>query len=87
MNLKHESGRVQENRGRSRGVVAVNNYGTSTFFRSVRQCAKFLRRNPAAVTKVCQGAWSACAGHKLYYEEDFKGNITRFVKNVDDMWD
>jgi hypothetical protein len=87
MNLKHEVGRVQDNRGKSRGVVAVNDYGSSTFFRSVRQCAKFLRRNPAAVTKVCQGAWNTCAGHKLYYEEDFKGNITRFVEDVDVMWD
>jgi hypothetical protein len=86
MNLKHEKGRVQQNRGSSRPIIAVNSYGTATYFRSVRQCAKYLRRNPAAVTKVAQGAWKTCASHKIFYEEDFKGIISRVVDDVENLW-
>lgn len=85
-NLRPEKGRVQAGRGSSRAVIAVNPYGTATYFKSVRQCAKYLRRNPAGVTKVCQGAWNTCAGHNIYYEEDFKGTISRTIDNVDKLW-
>jgi hypothetical protein len=76
-NLPSSKGRSQENRGCSRPVVAVNPYGVATYFSSVRQCAKYLRRNPASVTKVCQGVWSTCADHEVFYEEDFGGEIKR----------
>lgn len=60
----------QNNRGRARAVVATNKKGKQQLFTSVRQCAKFLKRNPAAVTKVCQGAWNRCNGYKLRYKDE-----------------
>ncbi len=63
----------QNNRGHSRAVVAVcTNTDKEVRFSSVRSCAKYLERNPAAVTKVCQGAWHLCNNHKVFYEEDYE---------------
>jgi len=62
----------QNNRGHARAVVAIEISSKEVIrFSSVRGCAKYLERNPAAVTKVCQGAWNTCNQHKLYYEDDY----------------
>ena len=76
----------QKNRGHSRPVVAVcvdeqsDSYKEVIWFGSVRSCAKYLERNPAAVTKVCQGAWHTCNNHKVYYEEDYEKKHGKLVK-------
>ncbi|BAQ92976.1 hypothetical protein [uncultured Mediterranean phage uvMED] len=63
----------QENRGHSRPVVAIHVDEKKVIrFQSVRSCAKYLERNPAAVTKVCQGVWHTCNKHRLFYEESFE---------------
>ena len=63
----------QNNRGHSRAVVAVCTHTDEVVrFSSVRSCAKYLKRNAAAVTKVCQGAWHLCNNHKVFYEEDYE---------------
>tara|TARA_X000001382_G_scaffold101953_2_gene76657 strand:- start:845 stop:1105 length:261 start_codon:yes stop_codon:yes gene_type:complete len=79
--------RVQTNRGCSRPVVAVcldekakELFMQAIYFTSVRSCAKYLNRNPAAVTKVCQGAWHTCNSHKVYYEEDYEKKFGKPVK-------
>jgi len=78
--------KIQTNRGHSRPVVAVcvdessDSYKEVICFGSVRSCAKYLERNPAAVTKVCQGAWHTCNMHKVYYEEDYEKKHGKLVK-------
>lgn len=63
----------QKNRGHSRPVVAIHVEDKEVIrFQSVRSCAKYLERNPAAVTKVCQGVWHTCNKHRLFYEESFE---------------
>lgn len=80
----------QINRGHSRPVVAVcmdkesDNYMEFIYFGSVRSCAKYLGRNPAAVTKVCQGAWHTCNGHRLYYEEAYEKKFGKILKDWED---
>lgn len=80
----------QQNRGHSRPVVAICldekcfNYKEVIWFGSVRSCAKYLERNPAAVTKVCQGAWNTCNKHKLYYEEDYEKEFGKIIKDWED---
>ena len=65
--------KVQENRGHSSPVVAVDLKEQEVIrFHSVRSCAKYLGSNPAAVTKVCQGAWHTCNNHRVFYEESFE---------------
>lgn len=82
----NESGINQKNRGYSRPVIAVclddkcDSYKKVIYFGSVRSCAKYLERNPAAVTKVCQGAWNTCNKHKLYYEEDYEKKFGKINK-------
>ena len=62
----------QNNRGHARAVVAIEISSKEVIrFSSVRGCAMYFERNPAAVTKVCQGAWNTCNQHKLYYEDDY----------------
>lgn len=80
----------QANRGYSRPVVAIcddkscDSYKEVLYFGSVRSCAKYLDRNPAAVTKVCQGAWNTCNKHKLYYEEDYEKKYGAILKDWED---
>lgn len=75
----------QLNRGYSRGVVAICvKEQEATYFSSVRSCAKYLGRNPAAVTKVCQGAWHTCNAHRLYYEEDYVKEFGKILKDWED---
>ena len=77
----------QSNRGYSRPVVAVcvdetsDSYREVIYFGSVRSCAKYLDRNPAAVTKVCQGAWHTCNKHRLYYEEVYEKEFGKILKD------
>ena len=61
-----------------------SNYKEAIYFESVRSCAKYLERNPAAVTKVCQGAWNTCNKHKLYYEEDYEKEFGKILKGWED---
>ena len=76
----------QKNRGHCRPVIAVcvdensDSYKEVIWFGSVRSCAKYLERNPAAVTKVCQGAWHTCNSHKVYYEEDYEKKYGKLSK-------
>tara|TARA_R100000734_G_C3284737_1_gene77664 strand:- start:296 stop:538 length:243 start_codon:yes stop_codon:yes gene_type:complete len=75
----------QANRGYSRSVVAYSlEEKEALFFPSVRSCAKYLERNPAAVTKVCQGVWNTCNNHKLYYEEDWEKKYGQILKDWED---
>lgn len=78
---------TQVNRGYSRAVVAVLMEGEvvaeAIHFPSVRSCAKYLGRNPAAVTKVCQGAWNTCNDHRIFYEEDYEKKFGKIIKDWD----
>jgi len=75
----------QINRGYSRAVVALalenGVVSEAIHFPSVRSCAKYLGRNPAAVTKVCQGAWNTCNDHRLLYEEDYEREYGKILKD------
>ena len=77
----------QANRGHSRAVVAIcidektDSYKEAIYFGSVRSCAKYLGRNPAAVTKVCQGAWNTCNKHRILYEEDYEREYGKILKD------
>tara|TARA_R110002020_G_scaffold153128_7_gene332280 strand:+ start:686 stop:928 length:243 start_codon:yes stop_codon:yes gene_type:complete len=72
----------QVNRGYARSVVAISlEDGEATYFESVRSCAKYLGRNPAAVTKVCQGVWHTCNNHRLLYEEDYEKEFGKILKD------
>lgn len=72
----------QANRGQPRAVIAIClTEKEHTYFSSVRKCAKYLGRNPAAVTKVCQGAWSACNRHRVLYEEDYEKEFGKILKS------
>tara|TARA_R110002096_G_scaffold111202_2_gene242811 strand:- start:460 stop:702 length:243 start_codon:yes stop_codon:yes gene_type:complete len=75
----------QRNRGHSRAVVVIcTKTKEATHFSSVRNCARYLRRNPAAVTKVCQGAWKTCNKHRVLYEEDYEKEFGKILKNWED---
>jgi len=75
----------QINRGYARAVVAIvmddGKPLEAIHFPSVRSCAKYLERNPAAVTKVCQGVWNTCNKHRLLYEEDYVKEFGKILKD------
>ena len=75
----------QINRGHSSAVVTIClKDDEATYFSSVRNCAKYLDRNPAAVTKVCQGAWNTCNKHRVFYEEDYEKEFGKILKDWED---
>ena len=55
-----------------KSVVALNKDGTLyKIFNSVRDAARELNRDVAAVVRACQKEWNFCAGKMLFYADDF----------------
>ena len=55
-----------------KSVVAINKDGTLyKIFNSVREAARHLNRDVAAIVRACQKEWIFCAGKILFYAEDF----------------
>ena len=74
---KHELGK---------SVVALNKDGTFyKIFNSVREAAKFLKRDVAAVVRACQKEWNFCAGKILFYADDFNKKFSCKIKVTNEL--
>ncbi len=51
-----------------RPVIAIKG-NVKICFKSVRQAARILQRDAAAVVRCCQGEWKTCNGYKLSYKQ------------------
>ncbi len=64
-----------------KSVIAFNKDGTFyKIFNSVREAAKELNRDIAAVVRACQKEWNFCAGKILFYADDFNKKFSCKIK-------
>ena len=53
---------------KGREIVSIKN-AIETVHKSQRECAKFVNRNVAAVSRVLKGEWRYCNGYELKYKD------------------